>query len=227
MNGDIDRAFYPSGDYNLAFINQGIQAAGLINVEGKGLSLSRNVGISLSKPGDIVVLTDNDVSLCSDFAERIAALFLENKDADIITFKANNKDFTPFKPDYKVKKTRHNHLSIMKVSSIEIAFKLTKKIPSFDTSYGLGSTTPIGEENIFLSDCLKNGCLAIYVPETLVRHVDDSHSGSNFTLDLTSYRKKVFTRIYGRLIGKLINVLFLLKNKNKLIGGLFKHLINK
>ena len=55
----------------------------------------------------------------------------------------------------------------MKISSIKISFKLesiSKKNIKFNERLGSGSEFYLGEESVFLSDCLKKGLNIIYVP---------------------------------------------------------------
>lgn len=55
----------------------------------------------------------------------------------------------------------------MKLSSVEVAFRLDsikKNGICFNEYFGAGSRFYMGEENIFLFDCLKRGLKILYVP---------------------------------------------------------------
>ncbi|MFP5005331.1 hypothetical protein ACLFLN_06240 [Acinetobacter pittii] len=110
-----------------------------------------------------------------------------------------------------------NKFSIMKVSSVEIVFNkesiLSKNI-GFDERFGLGSFFKSGEENIFLSDCLKSGLNIYAVNQKLVFHPFESSGkiiNDNFFYD----RGAVFFRIYGFLMANLLYIYFSYKKSSK------------
>lgn len=232
MNGYLNNDYYPTGDYSLYFINQGtpvLDDSRFINIETKGLSKSRNIALDnlqrLASKDDIVVLTDNDVCFQEGFD-----FFLRQNfrcfNYDILTFKVKDKFGNPFKLNYRDVAFKHNMFSLMRVSSIEFAFKYTRSFDEtrFDDQFGLGSACPIGEENIFLTDLRKKNVSIGYLPLFLCSHMDDVHSGSEFTTTLSRYRLKVFKRIYGSTFGYFVFTLFLIKNRNRLLGAFTEHL---
>ncbi|MGI9533099.1 hypothetical protein, partial [Lutimonas sp.] len=94
-----------------------------------------------------------------------------------------------------------NQRAIMKVSSVEIAFRsdsILKNNLKFDEKFGLGSTFPTGEEAIFLSDALKKGLKIKYVPIPIVQHPKES-SGYNYTNNYSLIMGKgaMLCRIFG------------------------------
>ena len=104
--------------------------------------------------------------------------------------------------------------SIMKVSSIEIAFRINSikiKNLKFDEKFGLGTNNPTGEEAIFLSDALKQGLKILYIPLPIVFHPKES-SGGMFKDNPKLIRAKgaMFYRIFG-IWGYLVSFLFALK----------------
>ena len=109
-----------------------------------------------------------------------------------------------FKCDYKRKIFSHNMFSLMKVSSIEYVLRYSRDLPWFDTSFGLGSKYPIGEENIFLTDLLKSGFKITYLPNYLCSHIDITHTGDEFSVSKSLTRLNVFQRIYGPYFGRFI-----------------------
>lgn len=181
----------------------------------KGLSKSRNRGLEKVN-GDIVIIADDDVVYFEDYKSIIEAAYNENQIADIIIFQIETFEGKKFK-NYPSSKYFHNHLTILKVSSIEITFRkekiLEKKI-EFDTEFGLGSKFPIGEEAIFLKDCLNAGLNILYVPVPIVKHTKES-SGDDLTFESLYYKGAVFQRMYGNF-SWIVNILFLLKKIRKI-----------
>lgn len=221
MNGIFNREYFPKGNYRVLVINQGIRLSlkdsknfSVINTESTGLSTSRNTGLAYCNEGDIVVFTDNDVQFYNGFENIIKNQFDTYND-DIITFKVEDIDGNPFKKNYREYSFEHSSLSIMRVSSIEIAIKYKKNFVKFDTNFGLGAVTPLGEENIFLSDNIKTGKKARFIPEIICKHIDESHSGVRFSRDTFFIRKKVFSRVYGKVLGFFIFFIFNVKNYRK------------
>lgn len=151
-----------------------------INVYEKGLSKSRNRAIK-EAAGDILVITDDDTIFLKDADKIIRNAFEENSDADIITFQIQKEDGQSFKK-YSEKPYVHNILSLMRVSSIEIAFRKKSLVEAgivFDERFGLGTEFPTGEEIIFITDAFKKGLKIKYIPVPIVIH-PTQHSGAEF-----------------------------------------------
>lgn len=129
-----------------------------------GLSNSRNRALENAEC-DIALLSDDDVIYNSDYEEIILEQFKINPDYDIITFQLEGIDI-PFKK-YPSKGRKLGFIRAMKVSSVEIAFRL-KKVKNagvkFNTLLGSGSKYQMGEESAFLYDCLRKGLKIKYVP---------------------------------------------------------------
>lgn len=226
MNGVVDSANYPNGDYELIIVNQGTPSQNCLNIDSIGLSNSRNAGIEHVKSkgvlGDIIVLADNDCKFLPGFDSVIRNFYRDNPTATFCTFKALDNLGNDFKSNYKSEIFKHNSLSIMKVSSIEITFVLQDNFPKFDPSFGLGSAIPIGEENIFAADWMKTINRMYFCPCPIVIHDDDRHSGTVFSTELTRFRLKVFKRVYGGL-STLIFFLYLVKNASRLQPSFAAH----
>jgi glycosyltransferase involved in cell wall biosynthesis len=135
-----------------------------INSSDRGLSKSRNVAISNSD-SEFCLLADDDLVYVESFYDKIIKQFDYFDDASILVFIVDGIE-REFKKYGKTSK-RLNYLSILKVSSVQIAFRRSAIIDNhikFNDKFGSGSIFSMGEENIFLSDCLKNGLKAYFVP---------------------------------------------------------------
>ncbi|AMM27891.1 glycosyltransferase family A protein [Acinetobacter pittii] len=185
------------------------------NFNEKGLSKSRNRAISLAND-KYCCIADNDIYYVTDYKEKILNFFNTIPDADILVFQIYTPEGYPYKT-YKDYIYKMNKFSIMKVSSVEIVFNkesiLSKNI-GFDERFGLGSFFKSGEENIFLSDCLKSGLNIYAVNQKLVFHPFESSGkiiNDNFFYD----RGAVFFRIYGFLMANLLYIYFSYKKSSK------------
>ena len=136
-----------------------------------GLSKSRNQNL-LNLKEQIGVISDQDIRFKKKFDQIILNAFIQYKEADIICFQIEDGHGKPYKEYMKTSKWL-NQRDIMKVSSVEIAFKadpIRDSGLSFDENFGLGTTLATGEETIFLSDALKKGLKIRYIPQVIVIH---------------------------------------------------------
>jgi len=182
----------------------------------KGLSRSRNRALELCHC-DIALLGDDDVTYIDNIEEVIKKAFKENPDADIITFQATTPTGKLFKNNYKNYPFVHNARSIMRVSSIEIAFRVAsvKRVGlKFDEDFGLGSRFPTGEEVIFLHDAIKRGLKAIYVPTPIVSHPKESSGAELSNPKLLKAKGALFYKLF-RKEAHLVSLLFTLKKYKK------------
>lgn len=128
----------------------------------RGLSVSRNMAIRNAQ-ADICILCDNDVEYVDGYEEMILSAFADHPEADLIVFYIRRKEKP--QPNYPAKRWMH-YLSVLKIFSPEIAFR-RKSVEgiAFDESFGAGSGKYLmGEENIFLYDCLKAKKKILYMP---------------------------------------------------------------
>lgn len=195
-----------------SIINQKIDNVVMLTYREKGLSKSRNRALEQVKTG-IGLIADDDVIYVKNYKEIIKRAYTENPDVDIITFQIKTFDGELFK-NYPKKKYLHNSLSVLKVSSIEISFNIERirgKNILFDEKFGLGSKYAVGEEAIFLKDCLDKGLKILYIPEVIVLHQKES-TGDLLDENGLYYKGAIFKRIYG-VLGIVMCLLFCLKKR--------------
>lgn len=132
----------------------------------KGLSKSRNKAINLAN-GDICIIADDDVIYEDNYRETVLNAYNENPDYDIIVFQVPSTNNERQKVYYE-KRQKMGYLKSLKVASYEITFKRKSIIDnniSFNEHFGAGSGRySMGEENIFLYDCLRKGLKVLYLP---------------------------------------------------------------
>jgi len=182
----------------------------IYNYNEKGLSKSRNRGLENAN-GEICVIADDDIIYKESYCDILKKSFEKNLDADIITFQIETPDGNLFK-NYSKKEFWHNKRTILKVSSIEIAFRrdsIIKNNIKFDERFGLGSKYITGEENIFLMDCLDKGLKIKYIPSPIVIHPYEN-SGRIFSESLIFSKGAVFARLF-KFNFIVLNFLFALK----------------
>ena len=148
----------------------------LYSYQERGLSRSRNKAIKHSR-GDICTISDDDIRYEDNYEQIIEEGYKKYPDADVIAFYLDNVDKNINRP--RRKEGRINFIKSMQIKSSQITFKrksiIDKKI-SFKERFGTGSELYMGEENIFLSDCLKAGLKIYYIPITIATTQENNSS---------------------------------------------------
>lgn len=120
----------------------------IVSVNEKGLSKSRNLGLSLLDDGiDFVYFADDDITLYDDIFTNI-----NNKKISAYVFGCN------IDGKIKIPKNSINFINSMKLSSIQIVYNvqfLKNNNINFDERFGSGTKIGSGEENIMLFDILR------------------------------------------------------------------------
>lgn len=230
----VDKCFFnrkytpPFDDYLV--INQGNhnidiglqERANIFHCEDMGLSKSRNMALRKAT-ADICLISDDDICFLDNAGKITLDAFVANPLADIVTFQTQTPQGHLFKK-YHHKKRWHDWLSIMQVTSFEIAFRREKIIASglqFDERFGLGTCYPTGEENIFLLDALSKGLKILYIPIPIVIHPEEN-SGNNFNnINLTIGKGAMFYRMFGKK-AYLLALLFAIKKYARSKDNFFK-----
>ena len=127
----------------------------------RGLSKSRNMAIK-NATADICILCDNDVEYQYGYEGMILRAFASQPDADIIVFFIKRKERqVPIFDEVK----QMNYLSVLKIFSPEIAFRRKSVLDTpFDEEFGAGAKYSMGEENLFLYECLRKKKKIVYMP---------------------------------------------------------------
>lgn len=169
----------------------------ILSVSERGLSRSRNTALDNAR-GDICVLVDDDCVFRDSCLTDIRAAYTANTEADIITFGSLSSVTKRPRRPLPNRMKRHGLFSIFGVASIEISFRRAATEPralAFDERFGLGSEYPVGEENIFLKDCLDAG-LRLYSAPALIVETDEQTTGQR-VLNNPGLRGKVFRRAFA------------------------------
>lgn len=144
----------------------------------KGVGLNRNNAL-MRADGDICLFADDDMVYYDDYINIVTEAFKDHPDADVIVF--NIEEINPTR--YIIKKTRkvwyHNYL---RYGTARVAIRL-KSIKehgiSFNLCFGGGTEHCHGEDNIFLTDCLKRKLKIYAVPKYIAKLTDERKSTWN------------------------------------------------
>ena len=186
-----------------------------------GLSRSRNAALDAAE-GDIVLIADDDVTHLPGAHAGIRAFFAENPGVSLLAGQSFTPDGRPRKR-FAPRPRRLRRWNAGGISSHELAFRRAPVRAAgirFDESFGAGAGTPafLGEEYIFVADCLGAGLEGAYVPLPVSIHPPDS---SGFVWDgpaAARARAAVITRVFGPAAAPM-RLAFALKNARR-FGGL-------
>lgn len=126
-----------------------------LNFNERGVGLNRNNSL-IRATGDICLFADDDMRYVDNYVEKIEVAFDENPDADVIVFNLIEKKPTRYiiKKEHRV--TWFNYL---RYGTARIAIrldKIKKNAIYFNQCFGGGTDYSHGEDNLFLTSCLKN-----------------------------------------------------------------------
>ena len=198
-------------------INQKCDKIKVLSYIEKGLSKSRNRAISNSS-ADIIVIADDDMTYSENYEEIILSAYEKYKDADIVAFHVNSNDK---KRGKKIRKeSKINFLNSMKIQSVQLTMKRKNIVENnllFNENFGAGSKWFMGEENIFLFNCLKRGLKIYYIPKTIAS-LDNSDSTwfKGFDKEYFIVKGGVFYEM-SKLFSEIFILQFALR-KRKLFG---------
>lgn len=154
----------------------------------KGLSKSRNRAIENSK-ADICIIADDDIRYEDNYEKIVEKGYKKYPDADVIAFYVDNFDEKRKRP--RRKEGKINLLKSMQIQSVQVTFKresIRDKNIKFNERFGAGAELYMGEENIFLAQCLKKGLKIYYIPKTIATIQDNNstwfkgHNEYNFNV---------------------------------------------
>lgn len=187
-----------------------------ISTTSRGLSISRNTAFSAAR-GDVCLIADDDVVYNDDYIDTIRAAYTALPQADIIIFDIHS--LNPERPerDFGDSIFRFRLRRALQVVSYRISFKLAsikEKGITMQPIFGAGAKYSMGEENIFMRDCLRRGLKAYYYPH---RIGEVTHAHSTW---FAGYNEKYFTdlgAVYYQLFGNLylLGAMWFLLTKRK------------
>ena len=188
----------------------------------KGVAKSRNVVLKNTETRYLLFADDEIVFLSNGIKSAVS--YLEaNPDCDLVLAQAVDMKGALRKAYPKVitKLTKFNSAKAATYEMIVRVDSARNKGVAFDENFGAGVENYLGDEYIFITDLLKMGGTATFLPITIAVHPEES-SGSRWgTESDIRARAQVFQRVFGGL-APLVRAGFYMKNFQK-FGG-FKNL---
>lgn len=137
-----------------------------LNFAERGVGLNRNNAL-MRATGDICLFADDDMVYVDEYVDIVCKAFEKYPDADVIAFNLREKEPTRYIIEHEGKVGYFNYL---RYGAARVAVRLEsirKNGIAFNLCFGGGTEYSHGEDNIFLTDCLKKGLKIYAVPETI------------------------------------------------------------
>lgn len=146
-----------------------------LNFAERGVGLNRNNAL-MRATGDICLFADDDMVYVDDYVEKVKNAFERYPDADVIAFNLIEPKITRYviKKAYKV-----NFLNYLRFGTARVAVRLKSVRENgiyFNQCFGGGTEHSHGEDNIFLTDCLRKGLKMYAVPEYIAELTEERAS---------------------------------------------------
>ena len=190
----------------------------------KGVAKSRNVVLNNAQT-KYLLFADDEIIFLSDGIKSAISYLESNPNCDLVLAQAVDTKGLLRKayPKAETKLTRFNSAKAATYEMIVRVDSARSKGVTFDENFGAGAENYLGDEYIFITDLLKKGGRATFLPLTIAIHPEDS-SGSRWGTepDLRA-RARVFQRVFGGS-APLIRAGFYIRNYRK-FGG-FKNFAN-
>lgn len=184
----------------------------------QGVAKSRNVVLHAAD-SEYLLFADDEIKFDSLGIKKILEYMKSNPDCDLLLAQTKDTEGN-LRKNYPSQPTPLNKFNSAKAATYEMLIRVdsVRKLGiRFDENFGAGVPQYLGDEYIFITDLLKRGGRATFLPITLAIHpVESSGSGWGSKKDLSA-RAAVFTRVFGPL-APLVRFGFILKNYKKISG---------
>ncbi len=200
-----------------------------VNSNEIGVAKSRNVVLS-STQTKYLLFADDEIVFVSEGIKSAISYLESNPNCDLVLAQAVDTKGVLRKiyPKKEVKLTKFNSAKAATYEMIVRVESVRNKGVAFDENFGAGAENYLGDEYIFITDLLKKGGKATFLPLTIAIHPEES-SGSRWGTesDLRA-RAMVFQRVFG-VTAPLIRTAFYFKNFQKFAGtkNLYKFIFGK
>lgn len=153
-----------------------------LNFAERGVGLNRNNAL-MRADGDICLFADDDMVYRDDYVQTVTEAFRAHPQADVLVFNLEE----PVQTRYVIPKfTRVHRLNYLRYGTARIAVRLQSVRKCgifFNQCFGGGTRHRHGEDNLFLTACLKNGLKIYAVPATIARLTEERPSSWNSGYD--------------------------------------------
>ncbi|MBO5239341.1 MAG: glycosyltransferase family 2 protein [Lachnospiraceae bacterium] len=148
------------------------------NFEERGVGLNRNNTL-MRADADVCLFADDDMVYVDGYDKIVDKAFEECKDADVIIFNLHEENSSR----YIIKnKHRVRYYNYLRYGTARVAVRtnsVKKNAIYFNQCFGGGTSYCHGEDNLFLTECLKKGLKIYAVPYYIAKLTDERLSTWN------------------------------------------------
>jgi glycosyltransferase involved in cell wall biosynthesis len=190
-----------------------------LRCEGRGVAYSRNRAIQVVS-SEILLFSDDDVALRSDGLIRLIDVFRRMPDVALMSCITLTSGGEPAKR-YPPREGRMTLFNCARVGTVELAVRprhIRRVGVEFDVRFGAGSENFIGDEYIFVTDCLRKGLKGWFVPVPVAVHHGPSSGDEWGTRRAAVVRARVMERVFGPYKAIPVKLFFILRHRGKFAG---------
>jgi len=189
--------------------------AKLVELKSVGVAKSRNAALKYAS-GKYLIFGDDDITFKDSGIQKAIDYLESNPDCSIILAQAEDETGA-LRKRYENKVTPLKLTNSARAATYELIVRvedIRKAGVNFDEEFGAGAKNYLGDEYIFIADCLRKGLKGSRFPQVVAIHPTES-SGSRWGSDEDlAARAKVFTRVFG-WFAPFARAGFLLRTKQK------------
>ena len=144
----------------------------------RGVGLNRNNAL-MRADADICLFADDDMVYVDGYADIITKAFRENPKADVLVFNLKEPEVTRYVIG---KKTKVGYLNYLRYGTARVAVRL-RSIKRcgiyFNQCFGGGTEYCHGEDNLFLTECLRHKLKIYALPDYIAELTEERESSWN------------------------------------------------
>ena len=170
----------------------------MIGLDGYGVARSRNAAIEQAS-GALLLFSDDDVTLIPEVFSLFFETFATHPEIALVMGQAINPDGALHKR-YAARAQGLSLFNSAKAATYEMMIRLDpvrRHRVKFDEAFGAGTNNFIGDEYIFISDLLRAGLKARFIPVTIACHPPDSSGLRWSDPEAMQARRALFDRVFG------------------------------
>jgi len=168
-----------------------------LELNSTGVTKSRNAVIDNTET-EYLVFADDDIEVIPNGLRQVVEYMDHHPDVSLVLARVNAGE-KPRK-NYPSEITKLTKLNSAKAATPEMVIRVEDIRQAgvyFDEEFGAGAKNYLGDEYIFVSDCLSKGLKAVSVPISIASH-DALSSGTLWqSTESAVARARVFSRVFG------------------------------
>lgn len=187
--------FCQGGEPEMRFARPDIS---LTVLDGTGAANSRNAALAACET-ELLLFSDDDVRLLPEGLSALIDAFLVEPGLALVAGRTLREDGRPERL-YPAREQRLTLFNSAHIGTVELATRPARIRDAdvrFNERFGAGTDNPLGDEYIFVVDCLRAGLDGRFMPISIAVHRGAS-SGADFrSATLTQARARVFEHVFG------------------------------